>query len=320
MGGVEDAVFPVLGGDVVIGAFFFVGVVAEGGYEFIFAVEDGDAACEFSDGDVVAVEGDGAGAAEIFGDDGDEIAVEIEVLEAFIFAIADEEEGLFAAGVEGDAVAGLELAWLIAFATEAFDVLLIFIELVDPVLAVAVGDVDIAARCDGDSGGVVLACVFVLAGFHGDAYGPDLGAVEFKFDDAGVVVECAVDELFAIFFAQADSVDADEFFSAYGFDHFAVGAVDEEGVIAGVHAEIDLALFIDDDAAVGGAEVLSARGHLAPVGNTLIGVCAFACEDKLRDGAAIGWRGECVFAGIVCEEDRGGCQSGGEGKPAAQLF
>lgn len=251
MSGIEYSVFPIGGGDIVISSLLGVGVVAQGRNELIFAVENGNAAFQFGDGNVIAQDRDRTRQLQILGNDGDEISVEIEMLETAVGAIADQQQRFLAALIERDAMTGREFSGFLAWPAEAFDVLLVFIELVNPVLPIAINDVDIAIGADGDSGGMVLAFVFVLAGFHGYTDGPDLGAVEFQFDDAGVIVECAVDELFAIFFVEADAVDADEFFSTYGFDHFAVGAVDEEGVVAGVHAEIDLALFINDYAAMG---------------------------------------------------------------------
>jgi len=50
------------------------------------------------------VQGGGGGGERV-----DEFSVEVEVDEAAVLAIADEEEGLVAAQVDGEAVAGLDL-------------------------------------------------------------------------------------------------------------------------------------------------------------------------------------------------------------------
>ena len=80
---------------------------------------------------------------------------------------------------------------------------------------------------------------------------------------------------------------------------------------AAVHAEVDVAVLVDDDAAVGGAEVLAALGDLAPVGDALVGVVARAGADELRDRQrASGGRtaGAAVLVAGVGDGGQGECQ------------
>ena len=113
VGGVADADFPIIGFQAVIAALFCDGIVADLGDDIAVLIEESDAALEFGDDGVFAADVDGGGHAEILLDDFDEVAVEVPIFDAVIVAVADEEEGFFAASIEGDAVAGVEFAFLL---------------------------------------------------------------------------------------------------------------------------------------------------------------------------------------------------------------
>lgn len=276
MRGGEEPVFPFGLSGWEFGPEAFVGIVAEEGDGLIGFVDDGDAGFEFGDGDVVTVDGGGAGAAEVLGDDGDEVAIEVHVDETAVFAVADEEERFGAAGVEGDAVAGFEFAVGVAFAAEGFDVFAGGVVFVDEGFAVAVGDEDGSVWADGDAGWGVAVAVRVGVGFLGVAEFEDGFAVEVEFDDVFGAEVCGVDEFLAVFFADHEPVDAGELWGDF-FDESAIGFEDEETFIA-IGADVDVAGFVDDDAAVGGADVDGA-GDGSPARDGLVGEGTGAGDD-----------------------------------------
>ena len=75
--------------------------------------------------------------------------------------------GRAAAQVHGDAVRAIHLARLFAFAAEGADVLALAVVLVDVAGAVAIADVDIAVRGDGQIGRAVFGLLAVGAGLVG---------------------------------------------------------------------------------------------------------------------------------------------------------
>ena len=109
MRGGGDAFAPFVGGDSVGVEFLRVVVCAEAFEDFAFLVEDADAAGELGHGGEVSVEIDGAGLEDAGGVDGEEFTVEVEVDEAVVGAVADEDAGGFVAVVEGELVGGLEI-------------------------------------------------------------------------------------------------------------------------------------------------------------------------------------------------------------------
>src|SRR5207247_8747128 len=208
-------------------------------------------------GDVVAVEAHAARQAQPLGDHGDEVPVHVEVLEPAVGAVADQQQRPAGPRVQAQAVTGAELARLVAGAAEALDVLAVLIEQLAPVLPVAVGDEHASVGADGDGGGVVLALVLVLAAglhhlFGGDR--PHDRAVEPELERLLALEVGGVDELLAVLVADLHAVDAGQLFAAEAFEELAVGRVDHDGGVAAVHAEVDVALLVDDDPAVGGAE------------------------------------------------------------------
>ena len=92
---------------VVLRPLGLLGVVAKEGYGHVISVEDSSPPFQLRDEGVVAVKADLARAAEVLGDVADELAVEIEVGEAVVFAVADQEHRLTVAGVESDGVAAV---------------------------------------------------------------------------------------------------------------------------------------------------------------------------------------------------------------------
>ena len=183
-----DAGLPGFLGDAVVGPVRLVGIVAKVAQHGVVAVEQGDPAFEFGNGDQPRAIGgrpecDAARAAEIGDRRVDVRAVQAQALQASVLAVADDQHRLLAASVDGHAVTRVELARLAARAAECGDVLEIWTEDVDPVAAVSIGDVDAAVWRDGDGGGVVgVRIVVVLARLHWNAECPDMRAVEAKFD------------------------------------------------------------------------------------------------------------------------------------------
>ena len=94
----------------VVGVVFFgVFVGAEDFDDFAFFIEDADAAGELCDGYEFTVEIDGAGVRDVFREDTDDSAVEVEVDEAVVCAVADEHASRFVAVVEGEFMSGFEV-------------------------------------------------------------------------------------------------------------------------------------------------------------------------------------------------------------------
>src|SRR5947209_6356015 len=114
---------------------------------------------------------------QAFGDDRDEVSIQIKMLQSLILSIANQEQWFGTARVGCDALTGFELAGGFSLAAEAADVFLVLIVFVKPVLAVSIGDVDMAIGPDRDRRRVVLGALLIFPRFHRHADRPDDGAV-----------------------------------------------------------------------------------------------------------------------------------------------
>ena len=85
---------------------------------------------------------DGGGHAQIFLNHFHKVAVEVPVFNAVVIAIADEQERFALAGIEGDAVAGVEFSFFGSGSAKRFHEFAIFVELQDVVRAIAIGHKD----------------------------------------------------------------------------------------------------------------------------------------------------------------------------------
>lgn len=91
------------------GIGFGVGIIdAEFGDHFSLFVPDGDAACDFGDAHQLAVEGGGAWAAHILGDDAEVFAIERGVEDSIVAAVAEEKAFRGEARIDVDLVAVVE--------------------------------------------------------------------------------------------------------------------------------------------------------------------------------------------------------------------
>src|SRR6185436_4595124 len=107
---------------------------------------------------------------------------EREPLEAAVAAVRHDHQRILAAQVEAHAVRRAELSALALAAVPRADVLALRVPLVDPALAVAVADVDVAVRRDRHAGGLVLALGLVDARLLGERNRQEHFAVERELD------------------------------------------------------------------------------------------------------------------------------------------
>src|SRR6266511_2427031 len=172
---------------------------------------------------------------------------------------------------------------------ERFDVLAFGVVTVNVIRAVAVGNVKIPVRRDGDAGRAELIFILVNAGFFGIALHPDDLAVGRKFGALMTGEVGQVDELLAALLANQHSVRAVAFlvglpFLAERFDELAVLVEDDDRVL-GVGVEINAILRIDLHRAVSAAE-LHPFGQLPPSANPFVAVIARAENDRIRSGVS----------------------------------
>ncbi len=214
----------------------FLGVVvgAEEFDDFTFFIEDADAAGELGDGYEVAVEIDGAGVRYVFGEDADDGAVEVEVDEAVVGAVADEDACWLVAVVEGEFMGGFEVPRF-GFAGGGGFEFSVFVEDEDAVGGVAIDEPDVAVGCAvGVGEGELFADGFGDFG-HGDV--EEDFAFEGEFDEGGFGIFQAggVDDVFAVFLDHGEAVVVIA----------CVGQVAEVFAIRGV--DLDAAFFAADD-------------------------------------------------------------------------
>ena len=282
VGGGEDAVLPVLRWDAEIRALGFDGVVAEDGEDFVVLIEENGAAGEFGHEDEISMDGGGAGAAEAGDRNGDGFAIEVEELDAEVFAVADDEErALGIAGVHRQAMAGDELAGFLATGPELAEEFSVRRVFVDEVRAVAVGHKEGAVRRGIDSGGIrppeILGAGLVVQLENNVSI-----EVQFAHALAGGGVEVFLTALFT----HGEAVEAAGGF-APASDKGAVRLVNNDAVRA-IGGDIDFSGFIDCHATVGGADMVL-TGNVPPVEDGLVNPVALACEGAVFRG----WCGNC---------------------------
>lgn len=112
VGGTEAGRIDGGGIDIVVGPLRLQRIIAEKCDRYVVVIEDSDASFEFRDDGVVAEKADLAGATEVLRDGVDVFAVKIEVAEAAIFAIANEQKRLAVARIKGEPVAAVQHAGL----------------------------------------------------------------------------------------------------------------------------------------------------------------------------------------------------------------
>ena len=263
VGRVDDAGFPFGLGKAVVGAVFFVNLVAELSGDVAGFVQEGDAALEFGKERVIATDVDGRGHAEVFLDDADEVAFEVPMFDAIVVAIANEE--ILVARIVGDAVAGFEFPFGFARAAEGFHEFTVFVELEDVVGPVTIGDEDGAICGDGDGAGVETVGVFKKAGFLWVVESPDVFAGEGELDDFVGGRPSGVNEFRAVFVADFESVNVAGADSAL---KLASGVVDENAARR-IGGDVNVAGFVDGGATVAGADGLAAGSCFEMVGDVV---------------------------------------------------
>ena len=144
--GCGDAFAPSFGFDVVGVEFFRVVVRAEDFDDFTFFIEDADTTGELGDGNEISVEIYGARFRDFFRVNAEECAIEVEVNEAVVGAIANEDANGVEAVVEGEFMSGFQIVWL-GFACGGGFEFSVFIEDEDAVRGVAIDEPDVAVRC-----------------------------------------------------------------------------------------------------------------------------------------------------------------------------
>ncbi len=87
-----------------------------------------------------------------------------QVLQAITVAIADQQERLVLAGVQGNAVAGVEFPWLLARPAKGFDEIAVLVKLKDVIRPVAIGHKNRTIRPNGDGARLETLLVLVNAG------------------------------------------------------------------------------------------------------------------------------------------------------------
>src|SRR5262249_55714227 len=112
MGGIADALLPLFWRKAEVGALFLVRIVTELGDDLAVLVQDSDPPLQLRDDGVIASDVHGGGHAQTFLDDFHEMALEIPVFDPIVVPVANEQERLVLASVQGYAVTGLELSLL----------------------------------------------------------------------------------------------------------------------------------------------------------------------------------------------------------------
>ena len=285
VGGGEDAVLPVLRWDAEIRALGFNGVVAEDGEDFVVLIEENGAAGEFGDEDEISMDGGRTWAAEACDRNGDGVAIEVEELDAEVFAVADDEKrALGIAGVHRQSMAGDELARFRATGPELAEEFSVRRVFVDEVRAVAVGHKEGAVRRGIDGGGIrpteILGAGFIVKLENNVA-------IEVEFADA--LAPGGVEVFLTALFAHGEAVEAAGGF-APASDKGAVRLINNDAVRA-IGGDIDFPGFIDCHATVGGADVFL-PGDAAPVEDGLVNPVTLASEGAVfrgRGGSCGGW-------------------------------
>ena len=206
--------------------------------------------------------------------DTDLVALEVVVLEASIFAVGHEKAWLAETVVDRDAVAGLGVVFVFAFAAEGFEQLALGAENVDEVGAVADSGIDAAIGSDRD-GGEAFESAGNGLGVGVFDFEDDL-AFEVELDDALAFVVGPVEVFLSLFFADRQRVGADAV-EADAFDELAIGSQNDDAAIR-LGGNVDLARLVDGYAAVSGTDRV-AVGELSPVGMCLVSVNAVAGVD-----------------------------------------
>ena len=94
----------------VVRPLLFLRIIANERDRSVVAVEDDDSAFEFGDDGAIAVEADLAWAAKVLRDSSDVFAIEIEVAQAAVLAITNQQKRLPVAGIKGETMAAVQLA------------------------------------------------------------------------------------------------------------------------------------------------------------------------------------------------------------------
>ncbi len=200
-----DAFAPCFGFNSVGVEFFRVVVRAEDFDDFAFFIEDADAAGKLGDGDEFTVEIDGARFRDFFRIHTEERAIEVEVDEAIIGAVADEHANGVEAVIEGEFVSGFQIVWF-GFACGGGFEFSVFVEDEDTVGGVAIDEPDVAVR-----GPVGVGEGEFFADFLGNGGQRDFHE-DFtfcgKFDESGFRISQAggVDDVFAVFLDHGETV------------------------------------------------------------------------------------------------------------------
>src|SRR5262245_11217427 len=294
----ENSVEPLLARELVGRAHLGVDLIAEVRDQLVLFIENRHASAEIADHQVGTANVERGwqpelivlGPVESF----DVLAFEREPLQPVIGAVGDQDQRFPASGVNNDRVRRIELAFffrvlLADLASPGIDVLAFGVVAVNVIRAVAVGDVKIPIRRDGDAGRAELIFVLVDAGFFGIALRPDDFAVDRQLGEFITEEVGQVDELLAALLADQHSVRAVAFlvglpFLAERFDELD-GLVENDDRVLGVGVEIDAILRIDLHGAVSAAQ-LHAFGQFGPSANPFVAVIAGPENDRVRSGVS----------------------------------
>ncbi len=247
-------------------------------YYFVLAVEERDHAVQVRDKHQIATQVEVAGAAHAFGDELDVLAVQGEVLEAVVGAVGNHEERLFASRIHPDTMRLKHLARLFALAAEGADVLAVQAELVNPVGAVAVGDIEVAIGREGDVGGDEgLVIRIKLGSLRRQPLFPNDFPIELCFYKLAVGGVAVIEILFIPLAPQIKPVRTTAEARSPGGDELAGPVKDNNGVTgrtAGMDGvgDIDIAAGVFGDAL--GIAPLDMLRRLQPIVDALVGMLA----------------------------------------------
>jgi hypothetical protein len=227
-------------------------VVGDLGDDVAVGVEHADPALQFGDDGMGAADVDGGGHAERLLQDLDEVALEVPVLDAVVVAVADEEQGPGLAGVERDAVAGVELALRGALAAEGLHEMPLRVKLQHVIGAVAVRNEEGTVRRHRHRAGIEPVGVLVEPGLLRPAEHPVRFAGEAELHDFMPRGPGRVDVFHALLLANLERVDMG---GPEGTLVFAVGGENHDAAL-GVGGDVDVACAVDDHAAMAGPELL----------------------------------------------------------------
>ena len=252
----EDALFPLLLRHLEAAAGLGVRVMPQHRHDGVALVENHQPAVEVRHRDIVTLNGHRSRHAQPGDHLVDVVALKVIVQQpalGLMVAITDQQSGWIVAGVEGHAVGGVELLEAIPLRAKVRQILSLRAEAKDSVTGIAVREVDLAIGGYGDGGWRPLFD-FDTAFFLGrDAQlEDDRPGLSLNLDALASGISGSVEKVTAVLSADLHVVQAGVVAAEMTPYEGAVGREDED---AQIRTGVDVTLAVDDDTAVGRADL-----------------------------------------------------------------